>query len=131
MGGMTEITLGKLAVEKASRDEVKQFGQKIIDDHTKSNDELKQLAVAGGVDLPAALDAKQQSRVGKLAKLSGAEFDKAFLKDQMKYHQQNVKDFQDEVKYGSVAQVKDLASKELPALKQHLEAAKDLNKNKK
>ena len=131
MGGLTEVALGKLAVEKGSSDAVKQFGQKMIDDHTKANDELKQLATAGSVNVPDALDSKHQSRVDKLAKLSGADFDKAYIKDQVKYHQQNVKEFQQEEQYGSVTEVKSLASKALPALQQHLELAKDLDKSKK
>jgi putative membrane protein len=131
MGGLTEIALGKLAVEKGSSDAVKQFGQKMIDDHTKANDELKQLAAAGGVNVPDALDSKHQARVEKLARLSGVEFDKAYIKDQMKHHQQNVKDFQQEAQYGSVEQVKNLASKSLPTLQEHVELAKDLNKSKK
>ena len=128
MSGLTEVALGKLAVDKGSSDAVKQFGQKMIDDHTKANDELKQLATAGGMKIPDELDAKHQSRVDKLAKLSGAEFDKAFIKDQQKYHQQNVREFQDEAKYGAVPQVKDLATKSLPTLEQHLELAKNLSK---
>jgi len=128
MSGLTEIALGKLAVDKGSSDAVKQFGQKMIDDHTKANDELKQLATAGGMKIPDELDSKHQSRVDKLAKLSGAEFDKAFIKDQQKYHQQNVREFQDEAKYGAVPQVKDLATKSLPTLEQHLELAKNLSK---
>jgi len=131
MDGLTEVALGKLAIEKASSDAVKQFGQKMIDDHTKASDELKQLAAGGNVSVPDALDSKHQSRAEKLAKLSGAEFDKAYIKDQLKYHQQNVKEFQEEAQYGSVAEVKSFASKTLPTLQQHLELAKDLNKNKK
>ena len=131
MGGLHEVALGKLAVEKGSSDAVKQFGQKMIDDHVKANDELKQIAAAGGVNLPDALDSKHQSRVDKVAKLSGPEFDKAYIKDQLKYHQQNVKEFQQEAQYGSVAEVKNLASKALPTLQQHLELAKDLDKSKK
>jgi putative membrane protein len=131
LGGLTEVALGKLAIEKGSSDAVKQFGQKMIDDHTKSNDELKQLATAGSVNVPDALDSKHQSRVDKLARLSGADFDKAYIKDQLKYHQQNVKEFQQEEQYGSVVEVKSLASKALPTMQQHLELAKDLNKSKK
>jgi putative membrane protein len=131
LGGLTEVALGKLAIEKGSSDAVKQFGQKMIDDHTKSNDELKQLATAGSVNVPDALDSKHQSRVDKLAKLSGADFDKAYIKDQLKYHQQNVKEFQQEEQYGSVVEVKSLASKALPTMQQHLELAKDLKKSKK
>jgi putative membrane protein len=103
----------------------------MIDDHVKVNDELKQVAAGGGVNLPDALDSKHQSRIDKLAKLSGAEFDKAYIKDQLKFHQQNVKEFQQEAQYGSVAEVKNLASKALPALQQRLELAKDLDKSKK
>ena len=131
MGGLTEVALGKLAIEKGSSDAVKQFGQKMIDDHTKANDELKQIAAAGSINVPDALDSKHQSRIDKLARLSGADFDKAYIKDQLKFHQQNVKEFQQEEQYGSVAQVKNLASKELPTLQQHLDLAKDLNKSKK
>ena len=131
MGGLTEVALGKLAVEKGSSDGVKQFGQKMIDDCSKVNDELKQLAAGGNVSLPDALDSKHQSRTDKLAKLSGAEFDKNYIKDQLKYHQQNVKDFQQEEQYGSVVEVKNFASKALPTLQQHLQLAKDLNKSKK
>ena len=131
MGGLTEVALGKLAVEKGSGDAVKQFGQKMIDDHTKASEELKQLAMAGGVNVPDALDSKHQSRVDKLARLSGGEFDKAYVKDQLKFHQQNVKEFQEEAQYGSVAEVMAFASKALPTLQQHLDLAKDLNKSKK
>jgi len=131
MGGLAEVALSKLAVEKGSSDAVKQFGQKMIEDHNKANDELKQIAVALGVNVPDALDSKHESRIDKLAKLSGAEFDKAYIKEQLKYHQQNVKEFQQEAQYGSVAEVKNLASKGLPTLQQNLEVAKDLNKNKK
>jgi len=131
MSGLADVALGKLAVEKGASDAVKQFGQRIIDDHTKANDELKQLAAAGNVQVSDALDAKHQSRVDKLAKLSGAEFDKVYIKDQVKSQHQSVKDFELEAQYGSVAEVKNFASKALPTLKQHLELATDLNKSKK
>lgn len=135
IGGLTEVALGKLAVEKGLSNAVKEFGQKMIDDHTKANEEVKQLATAGNVSVPDALDSKHQARLDKLAKLSGAEFDKAYVKayvkDQLKDHQQDVKEFQEEAQYGSVAEVKNFASKTLPTLQQHLDLAKDLNKNKK
>lgn len=131
MGGLTEIALGKLAVEKGSSDDVKQFGQKMIDDHTKADADLKQIATGGSMNVPDSLDSKHQSQVDKLAKLSGEQFDKAYIKEQVKFHEQNVKEFQDEAQYGSVAEVKNVASKGLPAIQEHLELAKELNKNKK
>lgn len=131
LNNLIEVSLGKLAIEKGTSDAVKQFGQKMIDDCTKAADVAKQLAEAGNVNVPAALDSKHQSRVDKLAKLSGAEFDKAYAKDQLKYHQQNLRKYQDEAEYGSVAQVKNFASKSLPTVQQHLALAKELNKSKK
>ena len=87
------VALGTLAVERGLSDTVKQFGQKMANDHTMANDEPKQLAAAGGVNVLDALDSKHQARVDELAKLSGAEFDKAYIKDQVKGHHQNVKCF--------------------------------------
>ena len=128
--GLTEVALGKLAVEKGSSDAVKQFGQKMIDHHTKANEEMKQLAASGGVTLPDAIDDKHQSRVDKLAKLSGAEFDKAYGKDQQKFYQLDIKAFQAEADGGGVPQVKELASKALPTLQEHLSLAKEMGKKK-
>jgi putative membrane protein len=130
MGSMTEVELGKLASEKASSDAVKQFGQKMVEEHGKSAEELKRAAVQMKVNVPDGLDSKHQSRVDKLSKLSGTEFDRAYIKDQVKDHQKDVKDFQDEVQTGTDPNVKSVAAKLLPTLQQHLDAAKDLNKEK-
>jgi len=77
LGGMTEVELGKLAVQKASRDDVKQFGQKMVHDHTRANHQLKQIASQENIPVPETLDSKHQSRIDKLSKLSGEDFDKA------------------------------------------------------
>jgi putative membrane protein len=131
IGGMTEVELGKLAKEKGSSDGVKQFGQKMIDDHTKANDELRQIAVSKSISVPESLDAKHKARVDKLSKLSGAEFDKAYIKDQLKDHEQDVKEFQQEAQSGTDEAVKNFASKTLPTLQAHLQAVKDLEKGEK
>jgi putative membrane protein len=131
LGGMTEVELGKVAVEKASSDAVKQFGQKMIDDHSKANEELKQIASKENINAPDSLDSKHQSRVDKLSKLSGPDFDRAYIKDQLKDHQQDVKEFQLEAKSGSDPEVKSFASKTLPILEEHLSMVKELDKGKK
>lgn len=131
LGGMTEVELGKLAVQKASSDAVKQFGQKLIDDHTKANDQLKELASKDSLNLPGSLDSKHQSRVDKLAKLSGPKFDKAFIKTAVKDHEKDVSEFKDEAQYGTDPNVKQFAANTLPTLEQHLAAAKDLSKTEK
>jgi len=130
MSGMTEIALGRLAADKGSTNAVKQFGQKMVDDQTKANEELKKIAEAKSVSLPDSLDSKHQSRVDKLSKLSGAGFDKAYIKDAMKDHQQDVRDYQAEASNGSDADVKNFASKTLPELQEHLATVKGLSKGK-
>lgn len=130
-GTTNEVTLGKLAAEKGSTDAVKQFGQRMVDDHTKANEELKKIATAQSLSIPDSIDKKHQSRVDKLSKLTGAEFDRAYIKDQLKDHQQDVREFQDEAQNGSDAAVKDFAGKTLPTLQEHLAMVKELNKEKK
>ncbi len=131
IGGMTEVEMGKLAAQKGASDAVKQYGQKLVDDHTKANDQLKELASKENINLPASLDSKQQSRVDKLAKLSGPKFDKAFVKDAVKDHEKDINEFKSEAQYGSDPNIKQFASNTLPTLEQHLAAAKDLNKTEK
>lgn len=131
IGGLEEVELGKLAVQKASSDAVKQFGQRMIDDHTKANDQLKQVAEKEGINLPQSLDSKHQSKVDKLSKLSGPEFDKAYMKNMVKDHEKDVSEFKNEAQNGSDPNIKQFASTTLPTLEQHLAAAKDLNKTEK
>jgi putative membrane protein len=131
LGGMAEVELGKLAVEKASTDAVKQFGQKMIDDYSKANDELKAIASKESIPVPDSLDSKHQSRVEKLSKLSGADFEKAYVKDQLKDHQQDVREFQEEAKSGIDPDVKSFASKTLPTLEEYVSLAKEIEKTKK
>lgn len=128
LGGLTEVELGKLAAQKASNDAVKQFGQRMVDDHSKANDQLKQIASKSNIEVPASLDSKHQSRVDKLAKLSGPAFDKAYVKDQLKDHERDVDDFKSEAQSGSDANVKQFAMETLPTLQEHLSAVKDLKK---
>lgn len=128
LGGMTEVELGKLATQKASSDAVKQFGQKMVDDHTKANDQLKEIAGKENINVPDSLDSKHQSRINKLSKLSGPDFDKAYIKDQIKDHQSDVSDFKNEAQYGSDPNIKQFASNTLPTLQEHLSTVKDLNK---
>ena len=129
-GGMVEVELGKLAAQKASSESVKQFGQKMVDDHGKANEQLKEVASKENMAIPDAIDSKHQSRIDKLSKLSGESFDKAYVKDQLKDHQSDVKDFQAEAQGGSDPNVKAFAAKTLPTLQEHLSMVKDLSKSK-
>jgi putative membrane protein len=125
-GGMAEVELGRLATEKASSDAVKQFGQRMVDDHGKAGDELKKLAQDKGITPPAELDGKHKKLHDRLSKLSGAEFDRAYVSEMVKDHRKDVKDFQREAAKAKDGDVKSYAAKTLPTLQEHLKQVEDL-----
>jgi putative membrane protein len=127
-GGMAEVELGKLAAEKAASSEVKQFGQKMANDHGKGNDELKSLAKSKNILLPTTLDPKERATKDRLSKLSGEEFDRAYMREMLKDHRTDIAEFQHESKSGHDADIKAWASKTLPTLQEHLKDAQSTNR---
>ena len=125
-GGMAEVQLGQLAEQRAASDGVKQFGKRMATDHGKANDELKQLASQKGVEMPTALDRSHQRLYDKLAKLNGADFDRAYMKEMVKDHDKDVKAFRKEADSGKDSDVKAWASKTLPTLQEHQQQAKQV-----
>jgi putative membrane protein len=128
MGGMSEVEMARLALTKASSDAVKQYAQKMIDDHTAANAELMQIASAKGLTLPTAPDAKHRAMMAKMEKLSGAEFDRQYIMMAgHKDHSKMEKLFRDESTRGRDADLKAFAAKTLPVVQQHLQMARDLH----
>ena len=127
IGGMAEVKLGQLAEEKASNPDVKAFGQRMVTDHTKANNDLKEVAAKQKIDLPTSLDSKHEATVDKLSKLSGDAFDKAYMKEMVKDHDMDVKEFQKEAQNGQDSAIRDFASKTLPTLQEHQKMAHDLD----
>jgi len=119
-GGMTEVQLGKLAQEKGSSAQVKEFGSHMVMDHSKANDELKGLAQQKGVNVPTQLDAHHQAAVDRLSKLSGADFDRAYINDMVKDHEKTAADFERASSSAQDPDVKAFASKTLGVIKGHL-----------
>ena len=124
VANINEIAAGKIAVTKAQSPEVKAFAQQMIDDHTKSLTEVQTLAQAKGVTLPTEPDAKHKAMAAKLEKLSGADFDKEYMKngglaDHKMVHATLMKD----QKAAKDPDVKALAAKTAPVVDQHLKAA--------
>jgi putative membrane protein len=120
-GGMAEVKLGQLAADKGSSDFVKQFGQKMVDDHSKANDKLKEVAQKDNITLPTDIMPKDQALYDRLSKLSGAAFDSAYIKAMTADHKKDVADFQKEASGGQNADVKSFASDTLPTIKMHLQ----------
>lgn len=119
-GGVAEVQLGQLAAQKASSPDVKAFGQQMVDDHTKANDQLKTVAAQEHISLPTTMDPKDQALYTKLQGMSGPEFDKTYVKAMVKDHKEDVKEFQKEADKGKDPQIKGFASQTLPVLQGHL-----------
>jgi putative membrane protein len=123
-GGMAEVELGKMAASKAQNAEVKAFGQKMVEDHTKAGEELKQLAAQKKVMLPPDVLPAHKQLMEKLSKLSGAEFDEEYVAAMVEAHEKDVAAFENVSKTAADADVKAFATKTLPTLKMHLEMIK-------
>src|SRR5689334_7277019 len=129
MGGLEEVELGRVAAQKGTSDAVKQFGQRMVDDHSKANSELMSLASSKGITLPTALDEKHQKEVTKLSAMSGAEFDRAYSKLMLSDHNKDVSEFEKQSSKGTDPDLKAFAGKTLPTLQEHLQLAKALPDN--
>jgi len=127
-GGLSEIKLGKLAMDQGSNETVKAFGTRMVAEHTKAGDELKEAAKEENIGLPTDLTAKDQATYDRLSKLSGAEFDQAYAQDMVKDHQQDLRDFQREANHGNDDVVRGFASETVPMIQQHLDQAKEMLK---
>jgi putative membrane protein len=126
--GLFHVEAGKLAVQRGSSEGVKKFGQHAIDHHTQINDELTQLAGKKGVMLPKKVGKREQEALDKVAKLSGPDFDKAYLEMEIKDHSKDLSTFQKEANDGKDPDVKAWAAKTVSAIEEHLKMAHDLSK---
>jgi putative membrane protein len=129
LGGETEVALGKLAADKATNADVKAFGQKMVDDHGKANDELTKLAQSKGYDLSVDKD-KRQKKIDKktddLSKKTGSDFDKDYVDDMVKDHEKDVNDFKKEAEKANDEDLKKWCAQTLPTLEEHLKMIKDI-----
>jgi putative membrane protein len=125
-GGLAEVQLGQLAVNKASTQQVKDFGKKMMDDHSQVNRELVQLATRDGIQLPKELNAKDEALRQRLEKLHGDAFDRAYMQNMVQDHKQDIAAFEHEIQSGQNADAKEFANQTLPALKIHLQRAEQI-----
>ena len=126
-GGMMEVELGRIAKEKAKSQRAKEFGNMMVEDHSKLNDELKGLAAHKNVSLPASVGEDTQKHIDDLNKKSGADFDKAYMKMMVDDHKEDIELFEKDSSSGKDPDVRAWAAKALPTLRKHLAAAKSIN----
>ena len=126
-GQQAEIALGELASQRAEDQQVKQFGAQMVKDHRKARSEIRQLASKEGVLLPTELTGKHKDKQEQFARLSGREFDRAYMGYMLRDHRKDVKDFERRLKAIKDPQIQQWAEGTLPLLKQHLQQAQQIS----
>lgn len=125
-GGMEEVELGQMAEQKGASQGVRTFGQRMVTDHTKLNNELKQLAAQKGAVVPMSLSHHDNSMIQKLQNATGATFDRDYVKGMVKDHRKDLKEFQDAAKKVQDPDLRAAAQKAVPILQEHLTMAESL-----
>jgi len=127
-GGMAEVSGGTMAASKGTSGDVKNFGNQMVSDHGKANDELKTLATNKGISLPADTDDEHKKVADELSKKSGSAFDKAYMKDMVEDHEKDVAEFKKAQSTVKDPDLKAWVDKTLPVIEGHLKMAQDINK---
>ena len=122
-GQLADIALGTLALKKASRKEVKEFGAEISEDHQYASQEVKELSASEGIYLPVQLDSEHKQQQQRLSHLSGKAFDEAFVASILKNHRKDLQEFEKNVAMLRNEKVKQWAEGILPILTVHLKKA--------
>lgn len=130
-GGLAEVQTGQLVEQKASSQQVKDFGQMLVQDHTKANQQLRQIAQKDNLNVPSQPSQDEKSEMQKLQGLSGSQFDHQFLQAAVEDHKKDIDLFQNEASSGDNADLKAFAQNTLPVLKKHLQMAQSLSGSQK
>jgi len=123
-GGMTEIALSKLAVQQATSSKLKDFANMMITDHSNAGDQLAAIAKAKNITLPTGPNADQQNVINDLAKKTGSDFDKAYVKQMVTDHKSTLDMFQHEQTMVKDTALRSFISNTIPVVQKHLDAIK-------
>ncbi len=129
-GNTMEVEAGKLAQQNAKSERVKNFGSMLVTDHSKANDELKAIASANKITLPAALMPEHQKNIDMMSKMKGDAFDKHYMDMMVKDHVKDIDEFKKEANHANDDAFKSFAAKTLPVLQMHLDSAKAIHAKK-
>jgi putative membrane protein len=128
-GSLAEVQLGQLTLQKSNNPQVKEFAQRMIDDHTKLNEQMKPVAQQLGVTVPDQISKGDRKTIAKLQALSGPAYDQAYIKDMVKDHKQDLNEFQMEASSGQDQTTKDAANQGSKVIAQHLQMAQQMAKD--
>jgi putative membrane protein len=123
-GGKMEVELGQLAQKNSSNDEVKQFGQLMVTDHTRLNQELGEAAKKDGLTVPSELNAKQKAEFQSLSKLSGKTFDEKYSQLMVQDHRNDLGSFQKAESMVKSPDLKKAIDDAIPVIQHHLDMQK-------
>lgn len=126
-GGMAEVELGQLATQRAATEAVRAFGQRMMVDHARANNELRRIAESEAVPLPTSIDARHQATKDRLSTLSGSAFDRAYMRDMVTHHENDIAQFEQETRQGRDAAGQAWAQQTLPTLREHLRLARTVD----
>ncbi len=121
-GGMMEVELGNMATQKASSQRVKDFGKMMVDDHTKVNDNLKNICSQKNIDLPASITPDQRKDIDKLSKKTGSAFDKEYVNMMVDDHKKDIDAFKKAEMDVNDNDIKTFITNTLPVLQKHLDS---------
>ena len=125
--GMAEVAMGRLAADKAQSPEVKQFGERMVQDHTKANQQLMQIAQQKGMQLPKETDSKHKRMMESMTKMSGDKFDREYMEQMVEDHKKDIGLFREASKDAKDPDVKSFATTNLPILEEHHRMAQSIH----
>jgi putative membrane protein len=127
-GGNAEVRMGQLAVDRASSREVKDFGRRMVKDHSQAGKKLQMTAGKEGITVPSDMNEEDRSTYDNLSGLSGSAFDRAYAAEMVKDQQKDIADFEKEAKYGKYPAILEFAQEMLPTLREHLQLAEKMER---
>lgn len=126
LGGLVEVQTSGIVITQSQNQEVKAFAQKMISEHSKTNKEIRELGRENGAALIGGTSIEQQKEMNELSRLTGAAFDREYVKRMVAAHETDVTVFQKQADGGTDVGLKKFAAETLPMLKMHLEMIKDI-----
>ena len=128
-GGLYEVEMAKLAQQKAQSQAIKDLAARILEDHTQANEKLNQLAASKGISVPPAMGDEEQRKYDQFSEMEAEGFDEDYVEQMVQDHRDDIRDFEEAAEELDDPDVKTFASSTLPALREHLSMAEQLEEN--
>jgi putative membrane protein len=125
---LMEIQLGRIAQDKGDTQDVKDYGESMVLDHSEANEELQDIARQKNLRLPAQVERKHTQMIARLSKLSGSRFDRRYLQTMVQNHQKSIERFKKAIGKVKDPDLKAWSVAMLPVLEHHLQEAKEITR---